>query len=336
MRRKRKSPASNSKNMFLLFLVLAVATSSQVGITITLARDEQPSNLRPKNNNMASQRNSFDRASQSPLTTATTRSADNSLRDVGNVDRSSLFGPNHEPPPRGSPRKSGVSSQQQQQQPPKASRAPRSNEVPHIQSTTSSSTPEPQCRFIETSIIFWHLGATPNNDDNGPGGLVGSSYVFNNNLLNSTLEIELADSYVSGVCTRTQVRQPVPTGGDDSSTVSASSAAGAGYCRLTYTIKTESDNDNGSSSSSSYTFNAAGEVFDSFGGTMAVAGGTGPMIGVAGEVRLLPYNADYSSGAVSPSDTDIFLETDLFLVKASLFQNSCLRDASSTSTTTHL
>jgi hypothetical protein len=138
----------------------------------------------------------------------------------------------------------------------------------------------------------------------------GTVYVYNDPLANQALET-LEDSFVSGHCVRTQMRD---NQGDDF-------IVGGGYCHFTYTLF---------DGVQPVTFAAEGEVLDFFGGKLAVSGGTGYFTGVAGFISLSPVivtqdgtfitvDDDFFSG---PEDSDAFG----YLADAKLVLNTCIPD----------
>jgi hypothetical protein len=101
--------------------------------------------------------------------------------------------------------------------------------------------------------------------------------------------------------------------------------SGGGYCHFTYSLF---------DGTSSYTFNAAGEVFDSFGGVLPVMGGTGDggFVGVTGAIELMPFTVT-SEGEFVPSDDDVFMGAEIYRVEATLYRNTCLLMAGVSSST---
>ena len=120
---------------------------------------------------------------------------------------------------------------------------------------------------------------------------VGTVFIFNDVLFDLNLTV-LPGTFVGGLCHKTQLTQPA-----------GSLLVGSGYCFFTFTV---------SDSNSSVTFNAAGEVFDNLGGTLAITGGTGALTGAYGEVELTPV---YQTEDL----VDFFTEASLYIGAASLF-----------------
>jgi hypothetical protein len=150
--------------------------------------------------------------------------------------------------------------------------------------------------------------------DNAPNEQhFGTSFVYNDALLEETKTdiVELEDSFATGVCTRTQMRQAAMQDG--------TFVSGGGYCHFTYTLIKDGGK-------SQYTFNAAGEVFDSFGGLLPIVGGTGTMLGVTGQVQLIPYDIAEDGGIV-PSDADFFTGAEIYRADATLYMNTCLQQS---------
>jgi hypothetical protein len=174
--------------------------------------------------------------------------------------------------------------------------------------------------FSAISLVFLQFPAINNPDDpvnpvfvdsNNPDEQdLGTVYIYNDALLNENIA-ELEESFATGHCTRTQMRIPV---GD------VNFVSGGGYCHFTYTLF---------DGASSYTFNAAGEVFDSFGGVLPVIGGTGDggFVGVTGVVEVLPFTVT-SEGEFVPSDEDVFMGPEIYRVEATLYRNTCLAGVS--------
>lgn len=146
--------------------------------------------------------------------------------------------------------------------------------------------------------------ADPNDQD------FGTVYIYSDPLADQAIE-QLDGSFVSGHCVRTQMRI---TQGTDF-------VAGGGYCHFTYTIF---------DGVQSVTFTADGEVFDFFGGKLAVSGGTGYLTGVAGFISLSPVLVE-QGGEFTPSDADFFSGPAAsnafgYLADAKLVLNTCLPD----------
>lgn len=173
------------------------------------------------------------------------------------------------------------------------------------------------CEYLKTTHIVWHLGIFDTLVDAATTEDIplGQSHVWNRNLLHENIHEVLPNSYVSGLCTRTQLAQnPAEQVGGI--------VPGVGRCRLTYTFPDDEE----STPATSFTVNAEGEIADGRGGVLAVAGGTGSMVGVTGEVMLLPYQVDLEAGDMTPAaEQDPWSDVDLFLVKVTLYQDSCLR-----------
>ena len=138
----------------------------------------------------------------------------------------------------------------------------------------------------------------------------GTVYIYSDPLADQAIEV-LESSFVSGHCVRTQMR--INQGTDF--------IAGGGYCHFTYTLFDGVD---------SVTFTAEGEVFDFFGGKLAVSGGTGYFTGVAGFLTLSPVLVE-QGGAFTSSDADFFSGPDNsnqfgYAADAKLVVNTCLPD----------
>jgi hypothetical protein len=171
-------------------------------------------------------------------------------------------------------------------------------------------------------ITFLQLSAleNSNNSDGGPVNPVfinynipdaqnlGTVYIYNDALFedrSSSAAAELEGSFATGHCVRTQMRESMGDG---------SFVSGGGYCHFTYTLF---------DGRTSYTFNAVGEVFDSFGGKLVITGGTESLVGVTGDVVLEPLQVS-EDGSRLPSSEDVFLEADVYQSTASLYINMCL------------
>ena len=117
---------------------------------------------------------------------------------------------------------------------------------------------------------------------------LGTTFIYNDPILNQTTREIIDGSFATGHCLRTQRREALENGG---------TSAGGGYCHMTYTFS--------SGSKESATLNAAGELFDSFGGSIAITGGTGLYVGARGELKYLPVvvNDDFE---FVPSSDDFF------------------------------
>ena len=126
-----------------------------------------------------------------------------------------------------------------------------------------------------------------------PDTTIGTVFIYNDALFDLNLTA-LPGTFVAGLCTRTQLTQNV--GGDNT-------LVGGGYCHFTFTV---------SDGVTSVSFNAAGEVFDVLGGTLSVAGGTGELVGVYGEVELVPVYQE-------TNQIDFFTEASVYVGTASLF-----------------
>jgi hypothetical protein len=138
----------------------------------------------------------------------------------------------------------------------------------------------------------------------------GTVYIYSDPLADQATEI-LDSSFVSGHCVRTQMR--INQGTDF--------IAGGGYCHFAYTVF---------DGVQSATFTVEGEVFDSFGGKLAVSGGTGYFTGVEGFISLSPVLLQ-QGGEFTPSDADFFsgpVNSNAFgyLANAKLVLNTCLPD----------
>jgi hypothetical protein len=116
---------------------------------------------------------------------------------------------------------------------------------------------------------------------------LGTTFIYNDPILNQTTRNIIDGSFATGHCLRTQKREALDDG----------SSAGGGYCHFTYTF---SDGGNVVAS-----INSAGEVFDSFGGTIAITGGTGSYIGARGELTVLPVEVNADLEFIH-SDDDFF------------------------------
>jgi hypothetical protein len=184
--------------------------------------------------------------------------------------------------------------------------------------------------FVPITVDFLQFSAINNPDDANPVYInfntpndqdLGTVYIYNDALLEEKnndddddvlLEeeesiVELEESFASGHCTRTQMRQPLDEGNNF--------VSGGGYCHFTYTLF---------DGETAYTFNAAGEVFDLFGGLLSVMGGTGEFMGLTGEIQLTPYDIT-DEGDFEGSSDDFFTAPDVYRVHATLFLNTCLQ-----------
>jgi hypothetical protein len=171
----------------------------------------------------------------------------------------------------------------------------------------------PSC-FLDIDLEFFQLPAI--NDPIGTNPIfidynvpneqaLGTAYIYNYPLLNQTTTNMLERSFATGHCSRIQMRE-IMDNGDFTS--------GGGYCHFTYTLY---DGEN------TMSFNVAGEVFDFFGGTLAVEGGTLAFQGVTGQIDLTPVDIT-SDGGFTTSAADFFLAPDGYTADASLHINTCL------------
>ena len=151
------------------------------------------------------------------------------------------------------------------------------------------------CDYDEVTLEFVMLSpnATVPVSVGVPDTTIGSVFIYNDALFDLNLTA-LPGTFVAGLCTRTQLTQNV---GEDNTLV------GGGYCHFTFTV---------SDGVTSVSFNAAGEVFDVLGGTLSVAGGTGELVGVYGEVELVPVYQE-------TNQIDFFTEASVYVGTASLF-----------------
>lgn len=138
----------------------------------------------------------------------------------------------------------------------------------------------------------------------------GTVYIYSDPLADQALE-QLESSVVSGHCVRTQMRENQGT----------DFFVGDGHCHFTYTLF---------DGVQTVTFTAEGEVFDFFGGKLAVSGGTGYFTGVAGFISLSPVLLA-QGGEFTSSDADFFSGPDNsndfgYLADAKLLVNTCLPD----------
>jgi hypothetical protein len=137
---------------------------------------------------------------------------------------------------------------------------------------------------------------------------LGTVYIYSDPLADQAIET-LESSFVAGHCVRTQMRIMQGT----------TFIAGGGYCHFTYTLF---------DGVQSVTFTAEGEVFDFFGGKLAVSGGTGYFTGVAGFIKLTPVLVG-QGGEFTESDAEFFSGPDDsnafgYLADAKLVVNTCL------------
>ena len=171
----------------------------------------------------------------------------------------------------------------------------------------------PGC-FLDMELDFFQLPAI--NDPIGTNPVLidyndpdeqalGTVYIYNGPLLNQTTTDILEMSFVTGHCSRIQMREAMDNGDFTS---------GGGYCHFTYTLY---DGEN------TMSFNVAGEVFDFFGGTLAVQGGTLAFQGVTGQIDLTPVDIA-SDGGFTTSSADLFMAPDGYTADASLHINTCL------------
>jgi hypothetical protein len=174
---------------------------------------------------------------------------------------------------------------------------------------------EAEC-FQKRVITFLQLSAIEKSDGpavnpvfvdyNSPDPQnLGTAYIYNDALFNDRSSAELEGSFATGHCVRTQMRENTGDG---------NFVAGGGYCHFTYTFF---------DGRRTYTFNAVGEVFDYFGGKLAITGGTEGLVGVSGDVVLEPLQVE-EDGSRLPSSEDFFMETDIYQSTASLHMNTCL------------
>ncbi len=142
----------------------------------------------------------------------------------------------------------------------------------------------------QMEVKFFQLPASNtvfvNSTSPDPQGL-GTVFIYNDLLYDQNTLTQIDNSFVSGLCTRIQQRQDLGNG---------QFIVGAGHCTFTYTLV--------DANNSTATFNAAGEVFDQFGGVLAVQGGTAAFIGVYGEIQLSPVTVTNSS--TTPFTGDFF------------------------------
>jgi hypothetical protein len=168
--------------------------------------------------------------------------------------------------------------------------------------------------FLDIDLEFFQLPAI--NDPIGTNPVfvdyndpdeqaLGTVYVYNDPLLNQTATNILEQSFATGHCSRIQMRELMDTGDFTS---------GGGYCHFTYTLY---DGKN------TMSFNVAGEVFDFFGGTLAVEGGTQAFQGVTGQINLTPVDTSVDGGFTT-SSADFFIGPDGYTADASLHINTCL------------
>ncbi len=123
---------------------------------------------------------------------------------------------------------------------------------------------------------------------------IGTTYIYNDYLLTINATI-LKGAFVVGYCRRLQ---------ELVGTTNTTLQEGTGYCHFTHTITDANGNE--------VTFNAAGEVLDRVGGTLAVTGGTGALQGVGGEVQLAPAFQDPNT------EFDFFVQVQFYVGVATL------------------
>jgi len=124
---------------------------------------------------------------------------------------------------------------------------------------------------------------------------IGTTWIYNSGLLTVNASSLLGASVI-GYCIRLQG----PVG-----ITAVDAVSGKGYCHLSYTIVDEASNQ--------VTFNAAGEVIDLTGGTLAISGGTGALQGVDGELVLVP------SFVNTTTEFNFFTQAAFYLGVATLF-----------------
>jgi hypothetical protein len=59
---------------------------------------------------------------------------------------------------------------------------------------------------------------------------------------------------------------------------------------------------------------------------LPIVGGTGTMLGVTGQVQLIPYDIAEDGGIV-PSDADFFTGAEIYRADATLYMNTCLQQS---------
>ncbi len=173
---------------------------------------------------------------------------------------------------------------------PKAPKGPTTL-APTISPTiTAYPTMAPTVFSPSKEVKFFQLPASAtvytNSTSPDPQAL-GTVFIYNDVLYDQNTLTQINNTFVSGLCTRTQQRQDLGNG---------QFIVGAGYCSFTYTLVDSNNN--------TATFNTAGEVFDQFGGVLGVQGGTAALVGVYGQIQLSPVTVTNTS--TTPYDGDFF------------------------------
>jgi hypothetical protein len=171
--------------------------------------------------------------------------------------------------------------------------------------------------FREFKLDYFQLPALQEPVDSNPVFVdysdpneqaLGTVYVYNDVLLNQTTLAELNTSFVTGHCTRFQDRRNV-TGGNFIS--------GGGLCHFSFSLF------DGQETS---TLIVAGEIFDGFGGSLTITGGSKSFLGAVGQVVLSPVSVN-NDGTFMNADSDVFMGVDGYLMNAAILVNECAQTA---------
>jgi hypothetical protein len=171
--------------------------------------------------------------------------------------------------------------------------------------------------FREVKLDYFQLPALQEPIDSNPVFVdysnpneqaLGTVYIYNDVLLNQTTLVELNNSFVTGHCTRFQDRRNA-TGGNFIS--------GGGLCHFSFSLF------DGQETS---TLIVAGEIFDAFGGSLTITGGSKSFLGAVGQVVLSPVSVN-NVGTFMNADNDIFIGVDGYLMNAEILVNECAQTA---------
>ena len=147
---------------------------------------------------------------------------------------------------------------------------------------------------LELQLIMLPPNATITVAPGAASTQIGTMFIYNDALLDLNATV-LNGAFVTGYCHRIQALV---------GTTTTNLQEGTGYCHFTWTIT--------DSAGIVVTFNAAGEVADRIGGTLAVTGGTGALQGVGGEVEILPaFNS-------VTTEFDFFIQAQFYVAVATL------------------
>jgi hypothetical protein len=184
-----------------------------------------------------------------------------------------------------------------------AKKSSKRSSTPTAKIPSSGKGPSSSQCMDQFSAVFLQFSATPPAIYNDPNvrdaQVLGTRYVYNDDLRYIPSLDSIPGSRASGTCTRTQSR----IGNNQ-----IGLQLGMGHCQFTYRI---------SNGGRELIFTASGEVSDITGGVLPITGGSKASFGAYGEVKLEPVTVQ-SNGSIKRNDGDFFLDANFYRAEVSI------------------